>query len=135
MPGETVILMGFPNVGDTAGALVGSVGIVLDHAQAVDAVAELAAAGDVEGTIPYDEQVEMMLEAEATSGMSGGGVFNCDGRLVGILVRASDKHKGQQYVRAVRMTYVVSRLAAAFQALDQGRQAVVGPYLDATARE
>jgi hypothetical protein len=135
MPGETVILTGSPNAGDLAGALVGSVGRVLDDAQATDAVAELAAAGDVEGTIPYDAQTEMMLEAEATSGMSGGGVFDRDGRLLGIMVRASDKHNGQQYVRAVRMTYIVSRLAAAFQTLEPGQQAVVRQYLEVPLTE
>lgn len=130
MDGETVILMGFPNVGDLAGAMVGSVGIVLDDAQAVDAVAALAAVGDVEGTIPYDPEAEVILSAEASSGMSGGGVFDRNGRLVGIMVRASEKRDGQQYVRAVRMTYVVSRLTAAFQALDQSEQALLRPYLE-----
>lgn len=128
--GETVILMGFPNAGELAGALVGSLGVVLDDEQAVDAVGALAAAGDAEGAIPYDAEAEMILSAEATTGMSGGGVFDRNGRLVGIMVRASEKHRGQQYVRAVRMTYVVSRLTTAFQALDQGQQAVLGPYLE-----
>ena len=47
-----------------------------------------------------------------------------------ILVRASDQYEGPQYVPAVCMTYVVSRLQAAFDTLHVSEKPVVGLYLE-----
>ncbi len=94
------------------------------------AVAALADAGDPEGSIPYDSEVEVMIEGPAAAGMSGGPVISRAGRLVGVLVRASDEHDGVQYVRAVRMTFVATRLAATFGRLPTVAQAAVEGYLE-----
>ena len=49
---------------------------------------------------------------------------------VGILVRATDVHNGVQYVRAVRMSYVVFRLAVAFDELGLTEQRAIRGYLE-----
>ncbi len=51
--------------------------------------------------------------------MSGGGAFDTDGRLVGILVRGTDRHPSRHFVRVVRMSYIVEQLGKA--------RAAVGP--------
>ncbi len=125
--GDLLLLFGYPN---ETGALTASVGRVLGQDEAEQAVATLAELGDEEGSIPYDAEVEMIIRGESMAGMSGGPAVDEDGRLVGILVRATDVHDGVQYVRVVRISYIVSRLAAALEAIDsQTRQAVQG-YLE-----
>ena len=62
--------------------------------------------------------------------MSGGAAVDRSGRLVGILVRATDVHNGVQYVRAVRMSYVVFRLAVAFDELGLTEQRAIRGYLE-----
>ena len=94
------------------------------------AVATLASLGDPEGSIPYDADAELILQGAAIAGMSGGAVVDRSGLLVGILVRATDVHDGIQYVRAVRMSYVVLRLAEAFDELALTEQRAIGGYLE-----
>ena len=128
--GDLVLLMGFAGAGDLAGELAASVGRVLSDGKAAGVIETLAAAQDEEGDIPYEAEVEMIIEGQAVTGMSGGAALNRAGQQVGILVRASDAHDGTQYVRAVRMAYVVARLAAAFDDLSPEDQAVVQQYLE-----
>ncbi|MCH7813940.1 MAG: hypothetical protein IID40_07960, partial [Planctomycetes bacterium] len=103
---------------------------VLSDGEAAGVIEMLADARDEEGDIPYEPEVEMIIEARSVTGMSGGAAFNRDGQQVGILVRASGVHDGTQYVRAVRMAYVVARLAIAFDNLSPEDQAVVQQYLE-----
>ena len=91
---------------------------------------ELAALGDEEGGISYDPEAEMIIEGYSVVGMSGGGVFDRVGSLVGILERASYEYNGKQYVRVVRMTFVVACINSAFEALSDSERAVVSPYLE-----
>ena len=79
-----------------------------------------------ENTCKY---MEVYLAA-AKAGMSGGPVVDRDGRLVGVLVRASDPLDGSQYVRAVRLTHIVSELEAAFRALPADVQQAMAGYLE-----
>jgi len=129
-PGDAVILMGFPQIGEYAGILAASIGRVLNDTEAEAAIEELAALGDEEGGIAYDPEAEMIIEGHAVVGMSGGGVYDRIGRLVGILVRASNEYDDKQYIRAVRMTFVVSRLNTAFEVLSDSERAIVRPYLE-----
>lgn len=62
--------------------------------------------------------------------MSGGPVVDRDGRLLGVLVRASDGLGVTQYVRAVRMSWVAHRLAIAFDSLSPTEQEAIGRYLE-----
>jgi hypothetical protein len=131
-PGDLVMVMGYPSEGDLAGELAFSIGRVLDDTEAEAAVAELAAVGDVEGDIAYDPVAEMILEAGAAVGMSGGAAFDIDSRHVGVLVRASTTTEiDTQYVRATRSTYVVAQLQAAFNDLEPADQEAVAIYLEA----
>ena len=125
--GDLVLLLGYPN--DT-GELTASVGRVLSDDEASRTVAALADLGDSEGSIPYEAEVEIIIQGTAVPGMSGGPVIDGQGRLAGIIVRATDEHDGVQYVRAVRMSYVVSRLTAVFDALTAGDQEAVLGYLE-----
>jgi hypothetical protein len=125
--GDIVLLLGFPN---QTGELSASVGRVLSAAEAEQAIADLAAAGDPEGGLSYDADVEIIIQGAAASGMSGGPVVDGEGRLVAVMVRASGEHAGFQYVRAVRMTHIAAELRAAFEALPaDGREAIRG-YLE-----
>jgi hypothetical protein len=130
-PGDSVILMGYPREGDYAGMLAASIGRVLSNSEAEAAIEELAALGDEEGGIAYVPEAEMIIEGYSVVGMSGGGVFDRSGSLVGILERASYEYEGKQYVRVVRMTYVVTRINSAYEALSESERAVVSPYLEA----
>ena len=125
--GQLVLLLGYPN---STGELTASVGRVLSDDEAVRAVAELADLGDPEGSIPYNADVELLIHGGSVVGMSGGAVVDRSGRLVGILVRATDVHNGVQYVRAVRMSYVVFRLAVAFDELGLTEQRAIRGYLE-----
>jgi hypothetical protein len=109
--GDVVAYAGFPRTGPFAQD--GAVGFarVLSDAEATAAISALAAAGDEEGMMPYDKEAEMLLAGEGFVGMSGGGVFDRSGRLVGTLVRASSK--APKYVRAVRTSFIAARIAQA----------------------
>ena len=125
---ELTMLIGYPNA---TGELTSSVGRILSDAAADLVIADLAERGDVEGDIAYDADVEIIIQGKAVAGMSGGAAFDRTGRLIGILVRASDEHEGLQYVRAVRMSWVVQRLEAAFAGLDPAAQAAIAGFIEA----
>lgn len=130
--GDAVVLMGYPQTGDYAGTLAASIGSVLGDAEAEGAINELAVLGDEEGGIDYDPEAEMIIKGQALVGMSGGGVYDLDGKQVGIMVRASEVHDGKQYVRAVRMTFVVDKLMSAYDALSDAERDAVNLYLETT---
>ena len=126
-PGTMVLLLGFPN---ETGELSAAVGRVLTDEEAEEAVADLAAAGDPEGSVLYDAEVELLIEGVAAAGMSGGPVVDTEGRLIGVLVRASGELDGVQYVRAVRMTHIASELDSAFEALSSDARSALAGYLE-----
>jgi hypothetical protein len=125
--GDLLLLLGYPH---ETGVLTASVGRVLSHDEATQAVATLADLGDEEGSIPYDAEVEMIIQGESVAGMSGSPAVDGDGRLAGILVRGTDVHDGVQYVRVVRMSYIVSRLTAALEGLDSTTRQAIQGYLE-----
>ncbi len=129
-PGQIVLILGFPSHPRFAGGMTAGVGVVLSDDEAGAAVEALGNAGDEEGGIPYDADVEMFIEGSAAGGMSGGGVFDVDGHLVAITVRATEAVDLPRYVRAVRMTYVVTELGDAFGRLDTAMQDAVQPFLE-----
>lgn len=125
--GALVLLLGFPN---ETRQLTAAVGRVMTEAEASAAVVDLAGRGDPEGQIPYDADVEMFIEGAALAGMSGGPVVDHQGRIVGVMVRATEEHNGVQYVRAVRLTYVMSQLEEALNALPPQRRSEIRGYLE-----
>lgn len=125
---EVVLAIGYPN--DTATYPLGaaSAGKVLSDAAAIDLIQALKDAGDEEGDIAYDSAVEMIVETAAQPGMSGGGVFNHKGQLVGVLVRGTslnDKH----IIRAVRLTHIKQRITNAYNNLSATDKADYTPFL------
>lgn len=50
------------------------------------AIEELKAAGDEEGGIAYDPEAELIMEGHAVVGMSGSGLFDEEGRQVGVVI-------------------------------------------------
>jgi hypothetical protein len=125
--GALVLLLGFPN---ETRALTAAVGRVMAETEASAAVVELARRGDPEGGIPYDADVEIFIEGAALAGMSGGPVVDQEGRIVGVMVRATDERNGVQYVRAVRLIHVMSQLDSAFDILPPERQSAIRGYLE-----
>ena len=124
--GEQAILVGYPKVGPESGAF--SVGRILSDGEATAALAALAAAGDEEGSLAYDPEVEFLVDAVALPGMSGGGVFDRDGRFLGAMVRASSGAHVPTIVRVVRMTFIEGRMAALVAAYPQPEE--VATYVD-----
>lgn len=125
--GALVLLLGFPN---ETRELTAAVGRVMTESEASAAVIELAERGDPEGRIPYDADVEMFIEGAARAGMSGGPVVDEEGRIVGVMVRATEENNGVQYVRAVRLTYVMTQLDGALNVLPPERQSAIRGYLE-----
>jgi hypothetical protein len=128
--GESVIMMGYPQSEEFGGELAACVGRVLSDAEADEAIKMLSEHDDEEGGIAYDEEVEMIMEGFAVVGMSGGGVYNQEGKQVGILTRASNEYDGKQYVRAVRMTFVVDNLMSAYEKLSDLDKSIISQYLE-----
>lgn len=125
--GELVFFFGFPEEGHD---LVASVGRVLSDQQAREAIELLRGAGDDEGRLEYDPEAEFLMEARALPGMSGGGVFDKNYAQVGVAVRASFTEIGRQYVRAVRMRYLVNLIVRAYGDLPLQERATVRRYLE-----
>lgn len=129
-PDETVLLMGYPQIEDYDGGLAASVGRVLEDSEAENAIQDLLELGDEEGKIPYDSEVEIIIEGHSVVGMSGGGVYNTQGQQVGVIVRASYEYDGLQYVRAVRMTFIVDSLVSVFDSLPESEKLDIRVYLE-----
>lgn len=60
--------------------------------------------------------------------MSGGGVFNADGQLLGVMVRATVLN-GEPVLRVVRMGYIVQKLNAFYNALSISDKNKIGPFI------
>jgi hypothetical protein len=130
---EDIMLLGVPH--HLGGQLVYSVGRVLSTAEADALMLALADVGDEEGMIPFDPEVEFFIEATGHPGMSGGGVYSASGRQAGIMVRATTTPvDGSVYVRAVRMSFVVAELSAAFESATPDTRALTTPFLEPELR-
>ena len=128
--GTQALVLGFPrDLPDQAfgGELVASVGEILDDTRAKDM---LLRADPDEAAIPYDPAVELVIAARASSGMSGGGAFDEDGRYLGVSVRGTLKPVvGKYLVRIVRAPYVMKQLAAALAAAPAPLRAKLEPFV------
>ena len=124
VPGERALIVGYPE-GHAQSYIVAR---VLSDADAKRRIAELAAAGDEEGVIPYSAKVEILLDGYAKGGTSGGGVFDTEGRLVAILVRGS--RKGPATIRAVRASYILEQMRTAWPSAPKPLAKKLVRYLD-----
>ncbi|MDQ3335226.1 MAG: serine protease [Myxococcota bacterium] len=129
-PGTQALLLGFPRdmpAMTFGGELVASVGEILDDTRAKEML--LRADAD-EAAIPYDPSVELVVAARASSGMSGGGAFDEDGRYLGVSVRGTlNPVDGKYLVRVVRAPYVMKQLAAALAAAPAPLRTKLEPFL------
>ncbi len=132
-PDDLVMFIGYPAGGAYPNRLSAGVGRVLSEAEIETAQADLRDIGDEEGDLAYDAEAEMMLEAQALPGMSGGGVFDLGGRLVGVLVRGSTETDAPMHiVRAVRVPFIAGRIRETLENLEVEQQLAVKPFLDSS---
>lgn len=123
-----VIAVGYPQDTDSYPNGAVSTGKVYSDAEAVNIIQSLNLINDVEGDISYNPQVEFLANIEVVSGMSGGGVFNEDGQLLGVMVRATT-FNGQPILRVVRMSYIVHTLTSFYNALSISNKNKLQPFI------
>lgn len=128
-PGTKAMLIGYPQ--DSEAYPNGSVamGNILTDAEAVSALKILKDAGDEEGDVPYNGNVEFLVQAKAIAGMSGGGVFNNSGKLLGVMVRASTSSNAKNIVRVVKMDYIRNKMIDFFNSLSSSNKEIIGPFI------
>lgn len=105
-----------------------STGKVYSDLEAENIIQSLKLKGDFEGDIPYNPEVEFLANVEAIAGMSGGGVFNNNGQLLGIMVRAT-KLNGKPVLRVVRITYIKQKMNAFYNALSITNKNKMRPFI------
>jgi hypothetical protein len=127
--GEKAMAVGYPQdvVNYPNGAA--AYGKILSDAEAADVIQQLKIAGDSEGAIPYTARAEFFVEAQAIAGMSGGGVFNSEGQLLGIMVRSSDKEKAPKIIRVVKVSYIKSKMTEFYNGLPEPGKSKVRPFI------
>ncbi|TCC90099.1 serine protease [Pedobacter frigiditerrae] len=125
---ENVIAIGYPQDRTKYPNGAVSTGKVYSDTQAANIIQSLKSKNDVEGEIPYQPQVEFFAEVAAVAGMSGGGVFNRNGQLLGIMVRATQLN-GQPILRVVRIKYIKQKLISFYTSLSITDQAKLRPFI------
>lgn len=125
---EVVLAIGYPQ--DKAKYPNGAVstGKVYSDSEAESIIQSLKLKGNVEGDIPYNPQVEFLANIDAIAGMSGGGAFNADGQLLGIMVRATELN-GKPVLRVVRITYIKQKLNTFYNALSLSNKNKIKPFI------
>lgn len=100
---EHVLMVGFPT--NNSPAQVAASGRILS---ALEAEAAVASSDDAdERLIPFDPAAEFLVNRIAPNGMSGGGVFNRQGQLIGIMVRSPGNPNAQPaFTRVVRIDWM-----------------------------
>ncbi|MCF6297330.1 MAG: serine protease [Flavobacteriaceae bacterium] len=127
--GENAILVGYPQDEENYPNGVVVTGKILSDLEAETIIDELKAAGDSEGDIPYNSLVEFFIEAQGLAGMSGGGAFNSDGELLGIMVRASDTENAPRVIRVVKITHIKSKLNEFYNDLSQADKEKINSFI------
>lgn len=127
--GEMAIAVGYPQdkLNYPKGAAV--YGLILSDTEAEQAMLNLKTTGDAEGSIPYNRTVEFFLEGQGLAGMSGGGVFNSDGQLLGIMVRSSDVKDAPRIIRVVKISYIKSKIDEFYNKLSEKEKLKVKPFI------
>ncbi len=127
--GELVFGIGYPldRPNFPNGAV--AIGKVLSHTEAGEIIKKLKSSGDSEGDILYKPDVEFFMDAQGIAGMSGGGVFNKEGKLLGIMVRASDQESAPKIIRVVRIEFIKSKIAGLFSRLQDQEKNLVQSFL------
>lgn len=116
-----VLAIGYPQdkINYPNGAV--AIGKVYSDQEAENIVQSLKQNNDDEGNIKYKPEVEFLAKIPAIPGMSGGGVFNAKGQLVGIMVRATILNE-EPILRVVRMSYIVKKMNNFYNTLSQSEK-------------
>jgi hypothetical protein len=139
--GELVLLLGYPRIGQNAGRISASIAKVKSDDEANSIISSLRNAGDLEGSIWYTPASEFIVEGNfpdliindlVIEGMSGSGVFNQEGRLLGIVVRVTEVDIGAQYARIVRLPYIIGKMKDALKKLIPEEKNIIINYLDSS---
>ncbi len=127
--GQKAIAVGYPQ--DRANYPNGAVayGKILSDAEVATVMLKLKATGDPEGNLPYHPNVEFFVEAEVMAGMSGGGVFNSEGQLLGIMVRGSDQEKSPKIVRVVKIAFIQSKMSVLYKGSPETVKVKIRPFI------
>lgn len=128
-PGEQAIAVGYPQDSNNYPSGAVAYGKILSDTEAQAAIQSLKSVGDIEGDIPYNPIVEFFMASQAIAGMSGGGVYNSAGQLLGIMVRASDTEKAPKIIRVVKLTYIKEKMVSYFNSLSQAEQSKIRPFI------
>ena len=129
LAGEQAIAVGYPQ--DVSNYPNGAVayGKILSDGEATLIMQKLKDAGDAEGNIPYNAAAEFFIQAKAVAGMSGGGVFNSEGKLLGIMVRASDKENAPKIIRVVKVSFIRGKMMEYYSSLTDEDKAKLRPFI------
>ncbi len=127
--GQEAIAVGYPQDKESYPNGAVATGKIMSDAEANDAISKMKAAGDPEGGIAYNPEAEFFLEAEGIAGMSGGGVFNAEGQLLGIIVRASDAADAPKIIRVVRVSFIRTKILEFYNRLPQADKNKIRPYI------
>jgi hypothetical protein len=120
-PGDTLLVVGFPEQEDGFERAFAAVVQVLDESEVPRALSALRAAGDEEGSVAYDPEAELIASGRAQHGFSGSGAFDQQGNLVGVAVRASQSNRAPNVVRIVRLRFIVAEIERALSELPPDR--------------
>lgn len=124
----SVLALGFAASGEEAGRLQASVSTVLGAEEARYLLSALPP-NDVESKVPFDPDVELVARGEAVVGMGGAGVFDRQGRLVGVLLRSFTPPGREMHLRAVRMSFIVRMMTDTLASLPDTERARAQRYL------
>lgn len=127
-PNDPVIVVGYPQDRATYPNGAVSTGKVFSDEEAMRSIESLRTIGDAEGEIPYEREAEFLANAGAKVGMSGGGVFNGAGQLVGVIVRGTALD-GKPIIRAVRTTYIRAKINTFYEALPTSEKSKFRQFL------
>lgn len=105
-----------------------STGKVYSDQEAENIIQLLQQDNNEEGSIPYNPQVEFLANIQALPGMSGGGVFNDNGQLVGVMVRATTLNE-EPILRVVRMSYIVQKINSFYNTLTPSNKDKFRPFI------
>ncbi|HRE76822.1 MAG TPA: trypsin-like peptidase domain-containing protein [Flavobacterium sp.] len=125
---EIVVAIGYPQDKTAYPNGAVSTGKVYSDEEAQNIIQSLNQINDVEGDIPYNPHAEFLANFHAISGMSGGGVFNAEGQLLGIMVRATELN-GKPVTRVIRMSYIVDKLNNFYDTLSVTDKNKLRPFI------
>ncbi|MDD5151098.1 MAG: trypsin-like peptidase domain-containing protein [Flavobacterium sp.] len=125
---QIVIAIGYPQDKATYPNGAVSAGKVYSDTEADNIIQSLKVKGDAEGDIPYNPEVEFLANTDAIAGMSGGGVFNENGQLLGVMVRAT-KLNNEPVLRVVRITYIEQKMNTFYNTLSLSNKNKIRPFI------